>query len=529
MKKIVSFMLAVCLMITLVSVPALADGAVNFYDIDASHWAYSSVMTLVADGTVKGYEDGGFHPAGTVTRAEFVKMIGKGVTVRTEPYADVPADHWGYDYIMASGLKTDGNNFEPSTPIKRGEVLELIWARNGAIAGVNASGAIKKQWNVPDAAAWGYTYGIMIGNDGVNLRLDESLTRAEAAALIIRGRNYASATQINFEDTVSPDILKSILLMTKVFDGDVSDLNRKVTNGEVALATMRIMEGTQDPFVLNYPIGSSDCKNGHAWGYCAFNYLGNKDYSEQMVNTVAKLSDTVAMLSMGALGGATADENPFNSDGYPGISKAGKLMYPMGVAKGAGVEFRADGTFDANKETTLKDAALILLQLDYTYGLEDSYVKSNHRDEQLQTDATKIPANAADYPNILKSVPAYVYATADSKEGFKNYYNYAREFPAFLFTALTVLAESHSDNNCKLAFVYYPSLVKNNAEDYLLMRVKLEITGDATGKTFKGVFGEQFSGEDAPLQECFVEIATKTPMNSAIYPAEQLEITKIFR
>ncbi|MBQ7039526.1 MAG: S-layer homology domain-containing protein [Clostridia bacterium] len=526
MKKVLGIVISLSLIMASFAVPALADG-VSFNDIDASHWAYSSVMTLVNEGTVKGYEDGGFHPNGTVTRAEFVKMIGKGETVRTEPYADVPADHWGYEYIMASGLKTDGNNFEPSTPIKRGEVLELIWTRNGSVTGINASGAVERQWSVPEAAAWGYTYGIMIGNDGVNLRLDDSLTRAEAAALIIRGRNYASATPINFEDTVSADTLKLILQMSKAFDGDISNLDRKLTNGEIALATMRIMEGESDPFVLNYPSTASDCKNGHAWAYVAYNYLNNPDFSEQMVNSVAKLSDSVAALSMGALGGSKSATKPFEPAGYPGIPMAGKLKLSLPTAKGAGVEFRADGTFDANKETTLKDAALILLQLNSIYGMEESYIKDKIQDEHYQTDMTKFPANYTEYPSILKSVPASVYEAADYQQGFVSAYEFARGFPAFQFNTLTRLAEGRSADGYTISFCYYPTMVKSNAESYLLMKVKVLVSGDTAGKTFKDVFGEQFIGEDAPLGECFVEIATKTPMNTAIYPEEDLIITKI--
>lgn len=528
MKKILCLGLSFCIAMVCFAVPALADG-VAFNDIDAAHWAYESVMTLVNEGTVKGYEDGGFHPAGTVTRAEFVKMIGKGETVRTEPYADVPSDHWGYDYIMASGLKTDGDNFEPSTPIKRGEVLELIWSRNGSVAGVVASGAIKTQWDVPDAAAWGYTYGIMIGNDGVNLRLDESLTRAEAAALIIRGRNYASATPINFEDTVSDDVLKSVLKMSGAFYGDTIDLNRKVTNGELALATLRIMDGERDPFVLNYPKGSADCTYGKHWGYVAMNYLNTTDYSEQMVNSVAKLSDSVAALSMGALGGSAAKVKPYDAKGYAGIEMNGKIKMSLAVAKGAGVEFRADGTFDGNKETTLRDVALILLQLDRTYGLNDSYISDKVQDEFLQTDITKYSYNWTSYPTVLESVPAEVYAAADYEEGYAFDYDYAREYPAFQFNMLTRLGESRSTDTCKIKFVYYPSMVKRNNAGQLLLRVKMIVTGTDESITMKSVFGEQFIGEDAPLKECFVEIVTKTPMLTAIYPEEDLIITKVIR
>ncbi|UKI35328.1 MAG: hypothetical protein L6V93_14195 [Clostridiales bacterium] len=36
-------------------------------------------------------------------------MIGKGSEKTDVVYTDVPADHWGYDYIMYSGLDVFGH------------------------------------------------------------------------------------------------------------------------------------------------------------------------------------------------------------------------------------------------------------------------------------------------------------------------------------------------------------------------------------------------------------------------------------
>lgn len=48
---------------------------VSFTDVPASHWAHSSVQTLVANGLTSGYEDGSFRPNRAITRAEFSTFL----------------------------------------------------------------------------------------------------------------------------------------------------------------------------------------------------------------------------------------------------------------------------------------------------------------------------------------------------------------------------------------------------------------------------------------------------------------------
>ncbi|MBQ1211095.1 MAG: S-layer homology domain-containing protein, partial [Clostridia bacterium] len=78
MKKVLVLLLSALMVF---STCAISVSAMTFTDLNESHWAYANVQTLVNDGTVKGYEDGSFKPEGTVTRAEFVKMLGTSSVV----------------------------------------------------------------------------------------------------------------------------------------------------------------------------------------------------------------------------------------------------------------------------------------------------------------------------------------------------------------------------------------------------------------------------------------------------------------
>ena len=119
MKKITAIFLALIMTLALVPFSAYAD--VEFWDLQNNHWAYQNIQTLVAEGTINGFEDGSFRPSDAVTRAQFVKMIGKGKMTYATKFKDVADNHWAYEYIMTSGLVSAGTAmFLPDQPIKRG-------------------------------------------------------------------------------------------------------------------------------------------------------------------------------------------------------------------------------------------------------------------------------------------------------------------------------------------------------------------------------------------------------------------------
>ena len=84
---------------------------------------------------------------------------------------------------MTSGLEpTFANLFSPSEPITRGDVVKLLWKRAGSPVGYLVPPVVSTQCDIPEAAAWAYTNSIMTGDNNIDLRLEDTLTRAEASA-----------------------------------------------------------------------------------------------------------------------------------------------------------------------------------------------------------------------------------------------------------------------------------------------------------------------------------------------------------
>ena len=237
MKRILSLFVALLIMTT--SLSAVVVSAASFTDIDESHWAFESVSVLTTDGTINGYSDGSFKPDGTVTRAEFVKMLGKSSEARNADFVDVDSSHWAYEYVMYSGLDGDeSNNFRPDEAILRSDVANLLYKRFANGTEAIAPYPISSQGTNATATAWVYTYGLMVGDDMINLRLDDTITRAEAAVLIVRAKNLDTSKQRNFIDNFSDDVYEAVYNGSNIFDSEY-DADANISNGELALAALR--------------------------------------------------------------------------------------------------------------------------------------------------------------------------------------------------------------------------------------------------------------------------------------------------
>ena len=185
MKKITALLLVITLVLGL-CVTVSADQ--QFTDLSNTHWAYANIQQLVNEGTIKGYPDGSFRPEANVTRAEFAKMFGAGTNKKTADFKDLTSAHWSYSYVMASGVDADKEYFRPDEYMTRGEVLDALWDRCGVKVNAKAPGVITRQFADEDAVTWAYTTQLIKGNDGVDLRLSDTVTRAEVTALILRVR-----------------------------------------------------------------------------------------------------------------------------------------------------------------------------------------------------------------------------------------------------------------------------------------------------------------------------------------------------
>lgn len=470
MRKILALILAI--MTFMVVIPA---AAVNFTDISSSHWAYSAINELVNKGTIGGYTDGSFKPGNTVTRAEFVKMVGEGTEKRKNDYADVPKEHWAYKYVITSGFSSDTENrFNPDKAITRAQTVELLYRRFGK-AGVDAPVFVKneaKNYMIDqDALCWIYTYGILVGDDGINLRLGDVLTRAEAAALIVKCTK--SKTAKNTVDIISDTVLENYARGTGVFDGEYNP-SKILTNAQLAVAAVKFANDTNAVDFNKYAVAKEiDHENSKELYIMCNSSVGLDKFTVSFANSEA----TVATAEK-------AIKNAAESLGSVIISTPAVIYVNPG----------------SSAKATQKDVAALMIQYDIMFGSQYAYTTDMDGENyekinvSVETNGKKYPAGYKNFAVVLKDVPNSVY-TLPIKSGKgtsgtpKDLYNFAREY-ASLFTKKCgeFVWAAEKGFGVKLKITFYPSLAYSNGSGYSF-RVKVTALSSAD-YTPAQLFGE---------------------------------------
>lgn len=137
-KRILTWLLAVSMLGSLLTVPAGAAAVTKFSDVSDSYTA-TAVETLRLMGVLDGYGDGTFRPDTVLNRAQFCKMavyamdgsgeLGRYSTVTIFP--DVKPSHWASAYINMAARKgiisgfADGK-FEPGQTVTAGQAVTIL-------------------------------------------------------------------------------------------------------------------------------------------------------------------------------------------------------------------------------------------------------------------------------------------------------------------------------------------------------------------------------------------------------------------
>lgn len=528
MKKIISLTLALAVVVS----SALTFSVFAFSDLDG-HWGKAYIDILVNDGTVNGYEDGTFRPEGTVTRAEFVKMIGKGNEKSNVVYTDVPESHWGYDYIMYSGLDVSGTQFLPDKAITRGEVLNLIWKRCGSKKGVCAPSVITNQSDNKDAAAWGYTYGIMTGDDGLDLRLDDTLTRAEGAALIVRSREISDNSEMkNFVDTVSGDILKAVFGSQMLFDREY-DENANISNGEMARAALRFGSRQYNLTFKNVSaVNELDCDYGKEFYVARSETLSSVPNTKEFVEKNAVISDTLSQMCYNLIKLVTKSAKFETNASYSDVLPTNDVQKRyLDYAAANGIYLYADGKLHADKEITMKEFACILLQLDSLIGTQVSYASDGSgTNENLNTKIATYPENYGDYTAIIKGIPNYVYANSISSAKASDSYAFAIAMKQMFVNPLPDMEKALESGGIKARLTYYPTLV-TNPDSYFVYRIKADVS-EADNKSLSAALGEKYKCADVNVSggdTVWIDLKIKLPMGDLLLFYSDAEIVNAFK
>jgi len=132
----VGAVIAGCLLPGAVSV-AQADAVPPpaFTDIAGDEWFAEAVGALVAEGIIKGHDDGSFGPNDPITRAQMAAFLTRALGLQggpaSTPFADVAHDSWYYEPVAAlygAGLVsgTTPTAFSPEVPVTRQQAASLI-------------------------------------------------------------------------------------------------------------------------------------------------------------------------------------------------------------------------------------------------------------------------------------------------------------------------------------------------------------------------------------------------------------------
>lgn len=181
-----------------------------FKDI-AGHWAVKNIITLKEAGFINGYPDGNFKPENTITRAEFMVMLGRILTIKY-PDAQTYAydglfineqNHWSYKeavksfgYLQAIDIThIFKDEYIPNQPITREEVVAVLNAvlknNKGFQYTPNATLVLSDTdtSRFPDAIRFSMRYDLVKGYPDSNFKPTESITRAEISAVLVRMLN----------------------------------------------------------------------------------------------------------------------------------------------------------------------------------------------------------------------------------------------------------------------------------------------------------------------------------------------------
>lgn len=201
----------------------------------AGHWAEKTLDEWQDEGLIDGYGDGSFQPNGTVTRAEFAKLVNRtlGFTAESEiSFSDVTERDWFHAEVakaVAAGYaRGSGGMFRPNQPVTRAEAAAMLARAAGLAANEKRADAFADAAPIPAwargsvgaAAEAGYMTGYPNGAFGA---LDP-ITRAEAVVTLDRVRRSAQKTVIEQAGTTleNETVLGDLVIAESVGEGNVT-------------------------------------------------------------------------------------------------------------------------------------------------------------------------------------------------------------------------------------------------------------------------------------------------------------------
>ena len=212
MKKTLSVLLTMA--ITLSLLPATVFAA-TFNDVSSNHWAYSYIEEMADRKVLAGYPNGSFYPENQVTRAEFAKIMvtAAGLNLSSDSnqyFEDVSKKHWSFPYVTSAMVYLTGysspygNYYYPDKPALREDIAVALVKLKGydtfgadeSIVDTMFTDASSISNDAKKYVATALERGLIAGYEDNTFRGQNSITRAEAAALLWRAYQYGNDNKV---------------------------------------------------------------------------------------------------------------------------------------------------------------------------------------------------------------------------------------------------------------------------------------------------------------------------------------------
>lgn len=239
MKK--TILSLIIILMFLIQIPAFGVSASKTGTDMEGHWAEEYGIRLMNLGIMNGYEDGTFKLNGTITRAEFIKLLvtmryGNYQTYTDEIFDDVPSSAWYYNYVCTAYTENileeqEGDSFRPSELITREEMVVMIVKSLGLSGGRASFDDVSSRDEHYTEICAAVNSGIITGYEDGTFRPDATATRGETAAMVCRILNYITEKElvgepnpeVELEEDEYPEEEPTEIPDVEYIPGDVDD------------------------------------------------------------------------------------------------------------------------------------------------------------------------------------------------------------------------------------------------------------------------------------------------------------------
>lgn len=215
----------------------------RFNDLQYSKWAEDGIEYMAKRGTVAGYGDGKFKPAGLVTRAQAVTFLVRELypqqlekPAEGTTYSDVPKTHAFNKEIeiaskngLASGFP-DGS-FRPDAPLSRAETAAFLTRAYSLLEGKQTANwsDTESHWAAAPILVMS-SNGLVGGYSDGTYRPNQTVTRAEYAVFMSRLIQFERQAAIQAQDwdklisymTVSEQVGQMLMPDIRQWNGKVT-------------------------------------------------------------------------------------------------------------------------------------------------------------------------------------------------------------------------------------------------------------------------------------------------------------------